>query len=337
MELRLGPSEADIAVEDVARLQSLLEADLVENIDLEDDLVFPIPEGVAIRGVVRGYDTRDTTKLKVRCGACRSHQPHNRGFRVELESGHFARIGHDCGEKQFGKGAWEHALADFVRREDHAHYISRIKPAVETISKIVPLINEWHLRAKVIASWKSELLREFPELYAQLVKQAKERSGALEKEKWGREKFVDRTGNERTRKAVVIATMGRIPYPQMFLGFTLSATLSSAKNELLNAVALFENKQDSKSLTRAFSHMSKSRQLLNDAEEAHQGALLNVQTGWLADMCDWANQHYDLEATYHFDHRVLSGDERGRQRRVEFPLPSQIGQPLIAKIVEVWS
>lgn len=216
MALRPVPSEDDIAAEEAAKLQSLLEADLVEDIDLEDDLVFPIPVGMSIRGVVRGYDTRDTTRMKVRCGACKSHQPHNRGFRVELESGQFARIGHDCGEKQFGKGAWERALTDFIRREENAHYVARIQPAVETISRVIPLIGEWHTYAKIISIWKSNLQRELPDLYGQLAKQAKDRSGALEKEKWGREKFVDTAGSEKTRAAVVITTVGNIPYPQMF-------------------------------------------------------------------------------------------------------------------------
>lgn len=113
--------------------------------------------------------------------------------------------------------------------------------------------------------------------------------------------------------------------------------MSGSKSELLSAVTLFENKQDSRSLARAFLHMRRSRQLLNDADEAHQGALLNLQTGWLDDMCAWANQHYDLDATYRFDGRFLSGDERGQERRVEFPLQSQIGQSSFGKIVEVWS
>lgn len=327
-EVGLSPNLA-VEVEEQVRRQALAGAGLVEELDDEEGLVFPLPLNAHIVRVLRGYDTRDTTNTKVRCSACPQHQLHNRGFRVEIESGEQARIGIRCGEKHFGHGAWQTAVADYDRRVQHAHYLARVKPALDAIEQIMPLIREWHQRTNLLA----KLGPGFPsELSDRLYEEAKRSEGRLERERRRKRKRVNRQGQEETYTETEVILVARIPYPGMFLGESPTHPLNGATKEIGCAVALLANKTDTASLAKAFSHLRRGRQYLNDAARTHRGILSNLTPGWLPALCEWANQDDGLEESYAVQGLTIECDGD------PFPLlsPEVLGAPTIDRINELW-
>ena len=101
----------------------------------------------------------------------------NRGFRVEIEGGEQARIGIRCGEKHFGGGAWQAAVADYDRRVAHAQYLARVKPALDAIEQIMPLVREWHQRTNLPAKWMPTFRGHLGELFNRLAEEAKRSEG----------------------------------------------------------------------------------------------------------------------------------------------------------------
>lgn len=326
-EAGLSPNTA-VEVEEELRRQVLAEAGLVESLDDEEGLVFPLPPDAQIVRVLSGYDTRDTTNTKVRCSACPQHQLHNRGFRVEIEGGAQARIGIQCGEKHFGDGAWQAAVADYDRRVQHAHYLARVKPAIDAIEQIMPLVREWHQRTNLLAKWMPAFRAQ--ELFSVLAEEAKRSEGRLERERRRKRKRVNRQGREETYIDTEVIVVARIPYPGMFLGQSPTHPLNGAIKEIGCAVAIFENKSDAGSLAKAFPHLRRGRQYLNDAAEIHRGALQNLKPDWLPGLCEWANS--ELEATYTVRGSTIECDGE------TFTLlaPEVIGTPSIDRINELW-
>ncbi len=221
---------SEIQAEEDLKQQVLIDAGLFDT-DPHDGrgLVFPLPSGAEISKIVRGYDSRNTSGEKVRCAACPQHQPHFRGFRVELVSGEHARIGVNCGEHHFGDGAWQTSLADYNRRVEHANFNARIKPTLAALEQIMPLVEEWHSRAKLLAKGVARFRSEMPELWGQLASVAKLRDGRLEREKRVKKQIVSRIGKEETRTHVETTTVGKIPFPGTFMGETPNNGLNGAK------------------------------------------------------------------------------------------------------------
>lgn len=325
-----------LELEELQREQTLAKADLVD--DLEDDagLIFPLPANSRIVRIIRGYDTRTTTRKKVRCAACRQHQPHNRGFRVEIEGGQEARIGFNCGEDHFGEGAWLTAVIEYDRRVEHAQYVARIKPALDAIGLIMPMVREWHERTNEFGKWISNFRRELPDLFARLTDIARLREGRFERERRRKIKRVDRLGRESLFSTTETVVIGRIPYPAMFLGASPNHGLNGAMNNLAIAVALLEHKTDTVSLARAYSQIRQARQHLVEAAEIHLGVLLNLSPAWLPSLCDWANHDDALRGTYEIDGSVI--EHRGQRSavRLQFVDRSRIGTPSIDRINEFW-
>lgn len=321
--------ETAVEAEEELRRQVLAEAGLIESLDDEEGLVFPLPPGARIIRVLSGYDTRDTTNIKVRCSACPQHQHHNRGFRVEIEGGDHARIGIRCGEKHFGRGAWQAAVADYDRRVEHAQYLARVKPALDAIGQIMPLVREWHQRTNLLAKRGPG----FPfELSSRLEVEAKRSEGRLERERRRKRKRVNRQGREETYTDTEVIVVARIPYPGMFLGESPTHPMNGATKEIGCAAALLANKTDTASLAKAFAHLRRGRQYLNDAARIHRGVLSNLTPGWLPALCEWANQDDGLEATYAVQGTTIECDGE------PFPLlsPDLIGTPTIDRINELW-
>lgn len=318
--------------EEELRRRVLTEAGLVESLDDEDGLVFPLPKGSHIIRVLSGYDTRDTTNAKVRCSACAHHQLHNRGFRVEIEGGEHTRIGIRCGEKHFGRGAWQAAVSDYDRRVERAQYLARVKPALDAIERITPLVREWHERTNHFAKWMHSLRNRLDELFDQLADAAKRSEGRLERERRRKRKRVNRQGREETYIDTDVIVVARIPYPGMFLGESPTHPLNGATKEIGFAVALLAEKTDTASLAKAFVHLRRARQYLNDAARIHRGVLSNLTPGWLPALCDWANQDDGLESTYAALGLAIECDGE------TFPLlsPGVIGTPPIDRINELW-
>jgi len=323
-----GLLETAVQAEEEIRWQVLAAAGLTDSVDSDQGLVFPLPTGAKIVRVISGYDTRDTTNTKVRCAACKQHQLHNRGFRVEIEGGEQARIGLNCGEKHFGDGAWQAAVADYDRRVQHAHYLARVKPACDAIEQIMPLVREWHQRTNLLAKWMPAFSAQ--ELFGVLAGEAKRSEGRLERERRRKRKRVNRQGREETYVETEIIVVARIPYPGMFLGQTPTHPLNGAITEVGCAIAIFENKSDAVSLAKAFAHLRWGRQYLNDAAEIHRGALQNLKPDWLPSLCEWANS--ELEETYTVRGSTIKCDEE------TFTLlaPEAIGTPPIDRINELW-
>lgn len=324
--------DAAVAAEDALRRRVLAEAGLVESLADEDGLVFPLSSDAAIVRVICGYDTRDTTNIMVRCSACSQHQMHNRGFRVEIEGGAHARIGIQCGEKHFGRGAWQAAVADYDRRVEHAQYLARVKPALDAIEKIMPLVRDWHQRTNLLAKWMPAFRSHLEGLFDRVAEEAKRREGRLERERRRKRKRINRQGREESYVDTEVVVVPRIPFPGMFLGESPTHPLNGATKEIGCAVALLNNKNDTASLAKAFTHLRRGRQYLNDAARIHRGVLSNLAPGWLPALCEWANHDFELQATYAVKGTTIECDGD------TFPLlsPDIIGVPAIDHINELW-
>lgn len=327
----------EVAAQDALTKVVLTRAGLFHsNPNSDVGLVFPLPQQAQISRIVLGYDSKRTTGEKVRCAACPQHQPHFRGFRVELVSGEHAQIGVNCGESHFGDGAWQVAVSDYDRRVEHANFVGRIEPALRTIERVMPLIEQWHHNTKRLAASFAEFQRSLPRLAGRLSEIAKEREGRFEREKRIRNKEVNRHGVEEVRVRVEVTTIGRIPFPGMFRGETPNHGLNGAKKAVKIAVALLTNKRDSVSLAKAFREMRQARQYLVEAAQIHRSALSNLDSGWIAALCDWASHDDNLEASYEAKGRSILHDEGGVDGSFEFPSTAEIGQPPIDQIIENW-
>ena len=162
----------------------------------------------------------------------------NRGFRVEIEGGEQARIGIRCGEKHFGGGAWQAAVADYDRRVAHAQYLARVKPALDAIEQIMPLVREWHQRTNLLAKWMPTFRGHLGELFDRLAEEAKRSEGRLERERRRKRKRVNREGREETYIDTEVTLVARIPYPGMFMAESPTHPLNGATKEIGCAAAL---------------------------------------------------------------------------------------------------
>lgn len=324
------------ALEDRHLQNALASAGLIDDTDDEAGVIFPLPEGAQIVRIVAGYDTRKTTDQKVRCSACRQHQPHYRGFRVELDIGHHARIGFDCGEKHFGIGTWQSAVADFDRRAENALYISRIEPAILSIEKTVSVLKEWHRRTNIFGSWIISFRQEVPTLFARLADEAKLRDGRLERQRRVKLSSVNRQGEAAQKTAYETILIGRIPFPGMFQGSSPNHGLNSANTHFGLASALLENKRDTASLAKAFRHIQDARQQLQHAAEVHIQIRSNLNLDWLPSLCDWASRDEQLEATYRAVSMGLLHGEHGPDEIFEFIDREAIGLPMLGEIDIFW-
>lgn len=300
-------------------------------------LVFPLPVGAIIASIVLSYDTRDgANREKVRCAVCPQHQAHNRGFRVALADGQHALVGINCGETQFGAGAWQIALADYERRVQHATYVARIDPALKAIAEISPIVMEWHTRAKDLGSWLSHFRLAFPNLSRVLTDAARRSEGRFTRERGRTRTRINRLGREESYRDAEVIEIARIPFPGMFLGRTPQAALGLAMDHLSEARRLLKG-TDMRSLASAYTRLRQARQAVNDASEHHQACLRNCNVSWLAGMCDWVNREAGLMPTYCFeDQDLVARDEDGFERRFEWLAGSSIGSPSSEQISRLW-
>lgn len=322
---------------DAKELQEILvDAGLIEDLEGEDGLVFPLPSEAQIVRIVRGYDTRESSGLKVRCSACKQHQPHNRGFRVELDDGNQARVGFNCGEGHFGEGAWKAAVADFDRRAENAIYVARIGPTLTAIEQILPLIDEWHGRTNQFGKWIVKFRKNVPALFRRLGEESKLRDGRLEKQKKIKTSGVDRNGREIQKTSFEAVSIGRIPFPGMFLGESPNHGLNAAKKSLGLAVALLEHRRDTSSLNRAFAHVRDARQYLAEANDVHAKILLNLNSDWVPALCKWANRDEKLHCEYESDGAAIIHSEFDYEEKFDFLEIKTFGFPSNEIIVSVW-
>ena len=341
-EIGAGSLVADAAsleAEELAQLSVLREAGLVEpsSDDGPGNLIFPMPAGANIESIIRSYDTRDSDgQAKVRCAVCPQHQAHHRGFRVLLDDGRQALIGINCGETQFGAGAWQSALADYERRVQHATYLARVAPALTAIDGILPLMLEWHRKAQKLGSWLSGLRRTYPNLTRRWTDVARRSEGRFERERGRTKTRINRFGREESYRDVEIVQVGKIPFPGMFLGQTPQTPLGLAKNHLESARFLLA-KTDVRSLAQAYSQMRQARQAIVDAEDFHQGCLRNCDPSWLVKMCDWANKDSELTVTYAVEGAdLIATDELDTEVRLRWYRGNDLGAPPTDQIALLW-
>ena len=327
-----------VEYEETARAKALDDAGLTATaLSHVEGLVFPLPVGAIIASIVLSYDTRDgTNREKVRCAVCPQHQAHNRGFRVALADGQQALMGINCGETQFGAGAWQVALADYERRVQHATYIARIDPALKAIAEISPIVVEWHNRAKDLGSWLSQFRLAFPNLSRVLTDVARRSEGRFTRERGRTRTRVNRLGREESYRDVEVIEIARMPFPGMFLGKTPQAALGLAIDHLAEAQQLLRA-TDTRSLAGAYTRLRQARQAVNDASEHHQGCLRNCNISWLPAMCDWVNREAGLMPTYCFeDQDLVARDDDGYERRFEWMAGTSIGSSLSERISQLW-
>lgn len=319
-------------------LQSALtNAGLIDDTADESGVVFPLPTSSQIIRIVAGYDTRKTTNQKVRCSACKQHQPHFRGFRVELDTGQQARIGLDCGEKHFGEGTWQSAVSDYERRAENAVYVSRIEPAIASIGKTMPVLREWHGRTNIFGSWIVSFSRDVPKLFTRLVEEAKLRDGRLERQRRVKQNSVNRQGASGQKAAYETILIGQIPYPDMFIGSSPNHGLNEAQTHFGLAVALLENKRDTASLAKAFRHIQDARRQLQHAADVHSKIRANLKLDWIPSLCAWANRDERLEASYRAMNNGILHDEMGSEEIFEFVNLDALGLPMFGVIDAIWN
>lgn len=325
----------DIAREEAARLQSLVAAGLVAN-DPEagPGLVFPLPADATIACILGGYDTKRSLGRKIRCAACPQHQPHFRGFRVQLLHGLEANIGFNCGEQHFGEGAWKAALSEYDRRVEEAHFAARVAPALIMIERVMPVVEAWHDKSKAIARHFGDFRRELPDLHRVLLEAARLREGRLETETRVHRKVITRIGREESKMDVDVTLVGRIPFPAFFLGSSPNSSLVGAKQDMGIAVALLTQKTDTASMAKAFRSLQRARQHLQGAADLHEGALLNLNPAWLIGLCKWANQHADLRGYYEVEGGTISRTDAGNS--FSLPTADQLGPSPRLQIEALW-
>ena len=89
---------------------------IISRPELQAGLVDEIPEGEMPSRYINRYHAEN----EVRCGFCKQHQAHNRGFTALMDDGRMALCGRDCGIKYFGEEAaskFEEELDQQIRRE----------------------------------------------------------------------------------------------------------------------------------------------------------------------------------------------------------------------------
>lgn len=322
-------------VEDQKLAGALLAAGLLEDPGNNEGLIFPLPPDAVVQEIVASYDTRSTGQ-KVRCAACPHHQKHFRGFRVALRTGEHARIGIDCGEKQFGKDVWRSVSADFDRRVEKALLEARVEPTLESLSHVMPVIEDWHRRTNEFAKWMNRFRRDVPQLAVRLAAMSKERDGRLVIERQVWREGINRNGKSFRHKDVDTRFVVQIPFPAMFLGDTPTRGLNGAMGELKQAISLLNSKVTGLSLASAFRAVQRARNFVNDADRAHRGALINLDPAWLQGLCNWANEDDVLASVYQFEDGKLIHDEHGYEDEFPWLSPSQLGRSGADQIASVW-
>ena len=325
----------EAAVEDRKLADALFAAGLLEDPTSSDGLVFPLPAHAVIQEIVASYDTRSTGQ-KVRCAVCPQHQKHFRGFRVALQTGDQARIGIDCGEKQFGKDVWRSVSADFNRRVEITLLKARVQPTLEAVALVTPIIEEWHRRTNELAKWLNRFRKDVPRLAAHLASVAKARDGRLVVERQVWREGVNRNGKLFKHKDVETRLLTQIPFPGMFLGDTPTRGLNGATSELRQAVGMLSGKVTGLALANAFRSVQRARNFITDADRAHRGALANLDSAWVQGLCEWANQDDALSASYEFDHGRVLHDEHGYEDEFAWLTPAELGKSAADEIASVW-
>ena len=328
-------SADEAAVEERRLAYALFAAGLIEDPASNEGLVFPLPADAVVHEIVASYDTRSTGH-KVCCAVCPRHQKHFKGFRVALQTGDQARIGIDCGEKQFGKDVWKSVSADFDRRVQITLLQARVEPTLEALNLVAPLIEEWHRRTNALAKWLNRFRKDVPQLAARLGSIAKARDGrlAIEREVW--REGVNRNGKLFKHKDVETRLLAQIPFPATFLGDTPTRGLNGATSELKQAVELLSGKVTGLALANAFRSVQRARNFITDADRAHRGALANLNTAWLQGLCEWASEDEALTGSYDFEHGQLLHDEHGYEDELAWLTPAELGKSAADEIMSVW-
>jgi hypothetical protein len=325
----------EAAVEDRKLADALFSAGLLEDPTSSDGLVFPLPADAVIEEIVSSYDTRSTGQ-KVRCAVCPQHQKHFRGFRVALQTGDQARIGIDCGEKQFGKDVWRSVSADFNRRVEMTLLKARVEPTLEAIALVTPLIEEWHRRTNALAKWLNRFRKDVPQLAAHLRSVAKSRDGRLVIERQVWREGVNRNGKRFRHKDVETRFFAQIPFPGMFQGDTPTGGLNGATTQLQQAIGMLDAKVSGLALANAFRAVQRARNFVAEADRAHRGALANLDQTWLQSLCEWASQDDALTAYYEFQDGKIIHDEHGYDDEFTWLTPAELGKSAGDEIASAW-
>jgi hypothetical protein len=171
----------------------------------------------------------------------------------------------------------------------------------------------------------------------EIAEAAQRRGGRFEVERMARREGVNGVGKRYTYKEPEIVVVGRIPFPPMFLGETPTHGLNGAVQSLREAVAVFDERTDAAALAQAFRAMQRARQHLIDADRAHQGAALNLDTGWMEALCEWANERDGLTAEYWLEGPLLCHTELSGSGCLQVMDRAVLGRSNLDRILEIWS
>lgn len=314
-QLMAGDSQDDDGeelLEQRLTAEVLAKAGLIDDAGVQDGLVFPLPKGAVIDEIVATYDSRESGAM-VRCAVCPQRQAHYDGFRVALKSGEHVRMGWRCGELTFRQD-WKSAHAGFQRKVEQTKFVGRVKPTLDMLAKVEPLIREWHGRAKKLGSWLKGFQRELPDLWKHLSFVAASQERLLASE----------------------PRLGRIPFAAMFTGESPTHGLNGALRAIDDARDLLALGTDSPTLAKAFKLVQQARFQLNEAHRAHQGAIANLNPDWLREMCSWANRSFDSDAGYWLEGDAIVHTERASQERFEVLDRAELGTSSLDAVLAEW-
>ena len=276
-----------------------------EGIVISDPTTIPnrlerVPEGLEPQLALSGYDTQRSTGRKVSCAACGHSRNHYHGFLVEFVDSSIALVGIECGERYFGRGAWNALVARHEHAKRVALYSARSAPAIAKLAQILPLVAAWAESLAPFDDFLDELWTELPSLMGDLKVAAK--SGAtMTREVAVKVQKQDAQGRAVERTEWQLRRFGSLPAAELLIGNTLTASLSEAQRLLQQAAAALEREEPTLTAQQAaFGLINKARGLLQGASQNHERAsdLLNPEL-WTT-VCKWANADPLRQGNYRF-------------------------------------
>lgn len=270
---------------------------------------------------LQGYNTRRTTGKRVSCASCGHSRNHFHGFIVELEGGHVALVGKECGERFFGEGAWARVSADHERAKRLAVHEARALPTAKALEKLIPRLEHWQTVLAPINDFMSDLWDDFHDLATELAIVA-HAGGSLNRDVRKRVIKQDRQGNAYEAEEFQVRSFGVLPGAAAFMQRGLGDTLRQGISTLREAVGTLSSSESTYlEQAEAFKRANSVRSLMRDLHELQEDTVcLFVHAAW-ENIRVWANHDPNKESKYKFS--------RGKLKRsdweYEYTLPIPLG------------
>ena len=236
-----------------------------------------VPDGSTPTTALQSYDTRTSTKRKVRCALC-GRQIHHRGFVVRLDTGEVVLAGKNCGEEHFGHDAFARVFADLERRQEAAFYEARTPIVLEQLAKMAEPMRRWEKSIRGLSQFLTAVRTGFPVLWS-LLRGAASNDGNLIVADTRQIAVAGRDGEMKEVRDFGQKVVGRIPFPDAFNGIAAAPLLREANDLLRSARETLEGSPGFVKRKAAFVAVNKARQKLVECERVPCGH--PAPLGWL--------------------------------------------------------